>query len=66
MWISLIMIYVAVIRRDKAGLLLLLPIVWILISLMIATPLSMEFRYFYAVFCVLPTAVPVALRRDIY
>ncbi len=65
MWISLAMLYIAVIRRDKAGLLIILPIVWILISLMIATPVSMEFRYFYAVFCVLPPAVAIVLRRDI-
>lgn len=65
MWISLILLYISVIRVDRAGLLIILPIVWILISLMLATPLSMEFRYFYAVFCVLPTAVPAVLRQDI-
>lgn len=65
MWISLVMLYISVIRRDRTGSLIILPIVWILISLMIATPVSMEFRYFYAVFCVLPTAAPVILRQDI-
>ena len=65
MWIVFVMLYVAIIRKDKEGIIILLPIIWILVSFMIATPLSMEFRYAYAVFCVLPAVVPLVLRKHV-
>ncbi len=64
MWIVLAMLFIAIVRKDRHGIIIILPLIWILISLMIATPLSMEFRYFYAVFCVLPIIVTTVLRDE--
>lgn len=64
MWLDLVLLYVAFIRRDKEGMTAAFPLVWTLLSLMVATPLSMEFRYFYSAFCLLPVITVLVLRSD--
>lgn len=65
MWIDFVMLYIALLRRDKEGAAITLPIIFILFSLMIAAPDSTTFRYVYSTFCLLPVMVPAVLRPDI-
>ncbi len=65
MWIVFVVMFIAMIRRDRDGAIITLPLIWIFVSLLIATPDSMAFRYSYTVFCVLPVLIPVMLRRDL-
>ena len=64
MWLDLVLMFVAFIRRDKGGMIVAFPLVWTLLSLMAATPISMEFRYFYSAFCLLPVILVLVLRSD--
>lgn len=43
-----------ILRRDAEGFFLTIPVLAIVFSLMIATPVYAEFRYAYAVFCCVP------------
>ena len=53
-WITIILLYVAIIKKDKTlSMLITLPLL-VIMSLLVATPVSSEFRYAYAVFCCLP------------
>ncbi len=63
-WIVLVCLYIAIIKKDCSGIIITLPLILILISLMIATPISMEFRYYYVTFCILPVIVPVILKNE--
>ena len=63
-WIVFICLYIAIIKKDCSGVIITLPLILILISLMIATPISMEFRYYYVTFCILPVIVPVILKNE--
>lgn len=65
MWIGLVILFMALVKKNKEEIMITLPILLILLSLVIATPLSMEFRYFYAAFCVLPVTVPVIFGNDV-
>ena len=56
-WISLLVIYVAHKKKNRHVLFLTLPLVGIIGTLFIATPVFAEFRYSYALFCCLPFLV---------
>ncbi len=53
-WIVLILFFFCIVRKDKEGLFLTVPLIAILITLLISTPVYSEFRYVYAIFCCLP------------
>lgn len=53
-WIVLILFFFYVVRKDKEGLFLTVPLISILITLLISAPAYSEFRYVYAIFCCLP------------
>lgn len=53
-WIDLFLCFISIIRGDKVGLFLTIPIIAIIASLVISTPVFAEFRYAYGVFCSLP------------
>jgi hypothetical protein len=64
-WIDLLMLYVGLIRRDKYGIFLSVPVLTIVLSLLVSTPVYSEFRYVYALFCVLPAVVVAGLRPEV-
>ncbi|MDE7311321.1 MAG: hypothetical protein K2N87_06835 [Eubacterium sp.] len=53
-WINLFLCVMSIIRRDKVGISICVPVLAILATLVISTPVYAEFRYIYAVFCSLP------------
>lgn len=63
-WLLLIVVFISVIKRDKLGAMLTVPSVMTVVSLLVATPVSFEFRYNYAVFCALPIITALVLRTD--
>lgn len=63
-WIDIIMLFVALIRKDKVGVFLTLPLIMIVLSLLVATPVYSEFRYVYSVFCTLPLICVIVLRPE--
>ncbi len=63
-WILLIILYISIIKGDKTVEMISIPPIMLVLSLAVATPISAEFRYFYAVFCVLPFLIVCAFRED--
>ena len=61
-WIDILMLMIALIRKDKVGAFISLPILVVVASLLVATPVFSEFRYIYAAFCTLPRVIVIALR----
>ena len=61
-WIDIMMLMVALLRKDKAGVFISLPILAVVSSLLVATPVFSELRYIYSVFCALPIIVVIVLR----
>ena len=50
-WIVLILMALCIVRRNREGLFLTIPLISIVISLLVSTPVYSEFRYIYALFC---------------
>ncbi len=61
-WIDILLLMIALLRKDKVGAFVSLPILAIVVSLLVATPVSYEFRYIYAAFCALPMVIVIVLR----
>ncbi len=61
-WIDMLMLMKALLGKDKAGVFVSLPVLVIVASLLIATPVFSEFRYIYAAFCTLPMVMAITLR----
>ena len=61
-WIDILMLMAALLRKDKMGVFISLPILAITASLLMATPTYAEFRYIYAAFCILPMVIIIVLR----
>ena len=61
-WINLICLFIALKRKDKIGIFILLPGIFVVLSLLIATPVYSEFRYAYALFCIIPIIMVLVLR----
>ena len=61
-WVHMIMFFVGLVRKDKLGIFLTLPVIFLVISLIVATMVFSEFRYIYAAFCTLPFVLVVSLR----
>lgn len=53
-WLTVLLGYISLIRKDKAAFFIIIPILAIVVSLMVATPVFAEFRYIYALFCSVP------------
>lgn len=53
-WLVIISTYLCLIRRDYIAVFVSIPILTIVLSLLVATPVSHEFRYIYMLFCSLP------------
>lgn len=63
-WIDIIMFMLALFRRDRTGLFVSIPVLAIVVSLIVATPVFSELRYAYATFCTIPIVIVIA-QRDI-
>jgi hypothetical protein len=63
-WMVLGALFISIIRKDKVGAMMSIPIIMIVLSLLVATPVYSEFRYMYAVFCALPFILAVVLRPE--
>ena len=63
-WLDIILLFISMVRKDKLGIFSALPIILVVLSLLIATPLYAEFRYIYAAFCLLPLVMVIALRPE--
>lgn len=61
-WTDIILLFISLLRKDKLGCYSTFPILAIVLSLLIATPVYSEFRYIYAAFCSLPMIIVVVLR----
>ncbi len=61
-WLDLVMLYVSLLKKDRIGIFMTIPILSTVLSLLIATPVFSEFRYIYAAFCVLPMVAAIIFR----
>ena len=61
-WLVLIALCIGLVRRDKIGIMLTVPVLMNVVSLLIATPVFSEMRYNYGVFCALPFIMTLCLR----
>ena len=53
-WCILLCLYASIIKKDKVLALMTIPVLMIILSLLVATPVFSEFRYAYSVFCTMP------------
>ena len=53
-WCILLCLYASIIKKDKVSALMTIPVLMIILSLLVATPVFSEFRYAYSVFCTMP------------
>ena len=60
-WIFLTALYLGLLKKDPVALFLPIPVLAVIATLLIATPVYAEFRYAYSLFCVLPFLLAVTL-----
>ena len=60
-WIFLTALYLGLLKRDPVTIFLPIPVLAVIATLLIATPVYAEFRYAYSLFCVLPFLLAVTL-----
>lgn len=63
-WLAVIALFIAICRKDKAGIMVSVPIFANILSLLIATPVFSEFRYAYSTFCIMPVLFAIVLRKS--
>ncbi|WP_034445940.1 DUF6020 family protein [Butyrivibrio sp. AE2032] len=63
-WINIVCFFIGCIKRDRITVLVSSVIVFLVLSLMLATPVWAEFRYIYGAFCALPIVAVIALRPN--
>ena len=63
-WAVLFLFLISIVRKDRVGLVLTIPVLAVVLSLFISTPVYSEFRYAYAVFCCFPFLLFAVLRGD--
>ena len=60
-WIMLVLLAVCIFTGNRAGIISTVPVLAILLSLLISSPVFSEFRYMYAMFCALPVITAITL-----
>jgi hypothetical protein len=60
-WLDVIMLFIGILRKDKYSIFATIPLLAVVLSLLIATPVFSEFRYAYSVFCALPVVIAITL-----
>lgn len=63
-WILLAVMFTATAKKRWKALFVAAPVFMIVISLLIATPVSYEFRYVYALFCTLPFYMTIVMLKE--
>ncbi len=63
-WMDIVLFMIALLKKDKTGMFVSLPVPIIVLSLLISTPLFSKLRYIYAVFCMLPVVMMIVFRPD--
>ncbi len=63
-WVDLFLCFISVVKRNKTSFFMTIPILAIISSLLISTPVYAEFRYAYAVFCSLPFVIFTVFYKD--
>ena len=58
-WIDLATLFISLLRKDKLGIFAAAPVLAVVLSLLVATPVYSEFRYIYCAFCTLPIVIAV-------
>ncbi len=56
-WADMFLCFASIARKDKTGIFMAIPVLAIIVSLLISTPVYAEFRYAYSVFCSLPFVI---------
>lgn len=54
LWLTLTVFVMCIVRKDKTGVFLTVPVLSIIVSILVSTPIYSEFRYAYVVFCCMP------------
>ncbi len=62
-WILSAVFVVDICDNNRTGIITAVPILSILLSLLISSPVFSEFRYMYPLFCALPVIIAVSLRK---
>ena len=60
-WIDWLLFYLAAVRRDRIAVVMTLPVIALVFTLQISTPVFSEFRYVYSVFCLMPFLLPAVV-----
>lgn len=60
-WLFLAALYLGLRKKDRVAIFLPVPVLAVIATLLIATPVYAEFRYAYSLFCVLPFLLAVTL-----
>ena len=68
-WLVLLAAYCNLIKKDKKSLFMTIPLLMIIFSLVVATPVYSEFRYAYALFCSMPFVLvlsfnPILIKKN--
>ena len=53
-WTTLALLALCIAKDDRCGIIAIVPILAVLLSLLVSSPVYCEFRYMYALFCALP------------
>jgi hypothetical protein len=53
-WLCLVALYTAIIRKDRGAIMMSIPVLAIIATLLVSTPVYAEFRYIYSMFTCLP------------
>lgn len=64
-WLNVILLFIALIRNDRIGIFVCLPVIAVVISLIVATPVYAEFRYIFSAFCTLPIVYTIVCRPSL-
>ena len=60
-WLTLFVLFLSMVRRDKTMFMLTIPLLMIVFTLLISTPVYSEFRYSYSVFCTISAILVLLL-----
>ena len=60
-WTMLAALYAAWLKKDRAAVFAVMPPLFVVMTLLVATPVYAEFRYFYSVYCCLPFLLSVCI-----
>ncbi len=63
-WITIICLYNAIMKRNKASAFVAIPFLAVIFTLLIATPVYSEFRYAYALFCGMPFVIICSMYKE--